>query len=101
MWLFAMFDLPVDTRENRRAYAQFRHTLVKTGFTMLQFSVYARHLPSEDAAAVYRRIVKEAIPGGGEVRIMAVTDHQFGRMEVYEGKERVKTEKPLDQMLLF
>ena len=40
----------VDTRESRRQYAQFRKKLLDKGFTMLQFSVYAKHLASEEAA---------------------------------------------------
>jgi CRISPR/Cas system-associated protein endoribonuclease Cas2 len=28
MWLFAMFDLPVDKKELRREYAQFRASLL-------------------------------------------------------------------------
>ena len=46
MWVVAMFDLPVETQQNRRDYARFRKALLKDGFMMLQFSVYARYLPS-------------------------------------------------------
>src|SRR5690606_25570553 len=42
MWLFAMFDLPVVTKTDRRNYARFRKKLLEEGFMMLQFSVYAR-----------------------------------------------------------
>ncbi|MGH9455773.1 MAG: CRISPR-associated endonuclease Cas2, partial [Terriglobia bacterium] len=38
MWLFAMFDLPVDEKELRREYTQFRKGLLREGFTMLQYS---------------------------------------------------------------
>ena len=50
MWLLAMFDLPVETKDNRRDYVRFRRVLLKDGFMMLQFSVYARYIPSEEAA---------------------------------------------------
>ncbi|HHT9133449.1 MAG TPA: CRISPR-associated endonuclease Cas2, partial [Candidatus Avalokitesvara rifleensis] len=43
MWLFAMFDLPVDTKKARREYTRFRKALLTEGFTMLQYSVYARY----------------------------------------------------------
>ncbi len=42
MWLMAMFDLPVETREQRREYTQFRKLLLAQGFVQLQLSVYAR-----------------------------------------------------------
>lgn len=55
VWLVAMFDLPVDTKEARRHYTQFRNALLKQGFTMLQFSVYARYFPSDGAVSGFRR----------------------------------------------
>ena len=101
MWLFTMFDLPVDSREARRHYAEFRKTLVKHGFSMLQFSVYARYHASEEAAELHRGVIKASLPPDGHVRILAVTDRQFGKMENYIGKKRATTEKPPTQLELF
>lgn len=101
MWLFAMFDLPVDTKENRYKYARFRNELLKEGFTMLQFSVYARYCESEAASDTYRRRLRLALPDGGEVRLMAVTDRQFGKMDVFYGKKRFDAESPPEEILLF
>lgn len=101
MWLFVFFDLPVDSKEKRKEYTLFRKSLLKMGFSMLQFSVYARYFPSIDAAKAYFRRVKGGIPHEGEVRLLSVTDKQFGRMEVIQGKKHVPTEKAPDQMLLF
>lgn len=36
MWIIVMFDLPVDTKEARRAYAQFRKKLLLDGFARMQ-----------------------------------------------------------------
>lgn len=101
MWLLAMFDLPVDEREERRQYVRFRNALVKDGFMMLQYSVYARYIGSEEAAESHRRIIRQVVPPKGQVRLLAVTDHQFGKMEVFYGKKPRKPEKPQDQLLLF
>ncbi|MBZ0254252.1 MAG: CRISPR-associated endonuclease Cas2 [Candidatus Methylomirabilis sp.] len=101
MWLFAMFDLPVGTKAERKEYTRFRKALVGEGFTMLQFSVYARFCPSEEAADAYRRRVRLALPEDGQVRIIAVTDKQFGKMEIYLGESREEPEKPPSQLLLF
>ena len=101
MWLVAMFDLPVDTKPARRAYAQFRKTLLNRGFTMLQYSVYARYCASEKASRVHCDHLSRIIPKEGKVRFMAITDHQFARMEVFFGRKRVPAEKAPDQMLLF
>lgn len=101
MWLFAMFDLPVDSKEHRREYAQFRKKLLAAGFTMLQYSVYAKHLPSEEASDSLRRLIRAALPPHGQVRVLSVTDHQFGKMDVFFGGKRRAAEAPPMQISLF
>ena len=101
MWLMVLFDLPVIKIEERRQYTQFRNALLQDGFTMLQFSVYARHCASEEAAAVHKKRVRTALPPKGQVRILAITDKQFGKMENYVGKTKVAAEDAPDQLLLL
>ena len=101
LWLIAMFDLPVETPANRRDYTRFRKALLKDGFMMLQFSVYARYLPSEEAAEVHRRTVRSVVPPLGQVRLIAITDHQFGKMEVFYGRKPRQPEEPPPQIMLF
>lgn len=101
MWLIAAFDLPVKTKPARKAYAAFRKGLLQDGFSMLQYSLYARFCASEEASKAHRRRVQAQLPEKGHVRLLTVTDHQFGRMEVYNGKSRKKGEHPPEQLLLF
>lgn len=101
MWLFAMFDLPVDKPELRHEYAVFRKALLKSGFTMLQYSVYAHYVASEESDETLRKKVHAALPSHGQVRLVSVTDRQFEKMEVYVGKKRSPTEEPPMQMMLF
>ena len=101
MWLFAMFDLPVDKPSLRREYAQFRATLLRHGFTMLQYSVYARYSPSEEAEEALRRAVHAGLPTHGQVRLVSVTDRQFAKMEIYIGKKRERVEDPPMQLTFF
>lgn len=98
VWLIAMFDLPVDTKQARKEYARFRKELLKDGFSMMQFSVYIRHCASEENADVHFRRVQNALPDDGEVRLLAVTDKQFARMQVFWGKMR-KPPMPAPQQL--
>ncbi len=101
MWVVTMFDLPVDTKAARKAYARFRKHLIKDGFAMMQFSVYVRHCASEENADVHTMRVERAVPEDGEVRVIKVTDKQFERMRVFWGKKRRSPEKPPDQLQLF
>ena len=77
-----MFDLPMDTRKARREYTRFRKTLLTEGFSMLQLSVYARYCPSEEATCAHFRRIWGVLPPAGQVRLLCVTDRQFGKMEV-------------------
>jgi len=101
MWLFVIFDLPVKEKRQRRDYARFRKALLAEGFSMLQFSVYARYCPSEEASIAYRRRVQLILPPKGEVRLLSLTDRQFAKMQVFQAKTRTSAEKPPDQLLLF
>lgn len=101
MWVLAMFDLPVDTKKARRAYAQFRKELLKDGFTRMQFSVYVRHCPSEENAAVHVARVEKLVPPDGEVRLLTLTDKQFERQRIFWGKMRKAVAPPPAQLELF
>lgn len=101
MWVMAMFDLPTDTRRARRAYAQFRKTLLEDGFVMMQYSVYTRHCASLDNAELHTRRMGAKVPAEGEVRFLAVTDRQFGRMQVFVGKKRQPAQPTPPQLELF
>lgn len=96
-----MFDLTVKTRVQRRLHARFRKLLLTDGFCRMQYSVYARYCPSEEAAQVHRETVRAGLPPQGQVRLLSVTDRQFGKMENYLGKNRTPTEDPPQQLLLF
>lgn len=101
MWVLAMFDLPTDTKQARHDYARFRKSLIKDGFSLMQYSVYVRHCSSEENALVHVKRVELNIPPHGEVRVLAITDKQFERMHVFWGKKRKPVEPPPQQLELF
>ena len=101
MWLLTMFDLPVDTKKARKAYARFRKELLRDGFTMIQYSVYVRHCPSEENAQVHLSRVERCLPDDGEVRLLSLTDKQFERMRIFWGKLRKPAAAPARQIELF
>ncbi|MGO8750160.1 MAG: CRISPR-associated endonuclease Cas2 [Thermoguttaceae bacterium] len=101
MWVVAMFDLPVNTKKARRAYADFVKFLRRDGFTRMQFSVYSRHSASKENAAVHISRIQNNLPPDGEVRILTITDKQFERMSVFWGNSRKTPEKPPCQLSFF
>lgn len=96
-----MFDLPVKTKRARKEYTRFRKSLLAEGFSALQFSVYARHCLSEEDSDAYSRRIRAILPPEGEVRLLGITDRQFGQMLVFRGAKRAPGEEPPQQMLLF
>lgn len=101
MWVFVLFDLPVVSKEDRREYTRFRKKVLSLGFSQLQYSVYAKHLASEEAGEHLKTHVVGALPPGGQVRLLTVTDRQFGKMEIYQGRRRRAVEPPPLQISLF
>ena len=101
MWIVVLFDLPVTTEKTRKAYAQFRKSLIEDGFGMMQFSVYYRHCPSRENMTVHLQRIRKLVPPDGEVRILQFTDKQFSMMEVFRGKRYIPTEEPPAQLEMF
>ena len=54
MWVLVFFDLPTETKKDKREYALFRKRLQMDGFSMFQFSIYVRHCASMDNAVVHQ-----------------------------------------------
>lgn len=101
MWLFVFFDLPVTTKKERKDATQFRKSLEKDGFSMMQFSVYVRHCASKENMDVHIKRVQFAVPQTGLVSILSVTDKQFSEIRNFYGKvERAKLAVP-QQLELF
>ncbi len=101
MWVIALFDLPVDSKESRRQYTRFRKALIRDGFIQMQYSVYLRHASSRENAEVHMQRVEHAVPAEGEVRVFTITDKQFAKMRVFWGQRRTKPELPPQQLSLF
>jgi CRISPR-associated protein Cas2 len=85
MRMLVLFDLPVVTRAERRAYTQFRRFLLNDGFDMIQFSVYGRILNGRDAEEKHMQRVVANLPPEGSVRVLTVTEKQYASMKLLVG----------------
>ena len=101
MWVLVLFDLPTDTKKDRKAATDFRNKLLKDGFTMFQFSIYIRHCASSENADVHIKRVKSFLPEYGKVGILCITDKQFGNLELFFGKKPQLVNAPGQQLELF
>lgn len=99
--MVVLFDLPTETKKDRKAYARFRKDMIRDGFTMFQFSAYIRHCPSRENANVHIRRVKNMLPPEGHVGILCITDKQFGDMEIFFGHKPTEPPSGNQQLQLF
>ena len=67
LWVLVFFDLPTETKKERKAASDFRKYILKDGFTMFQFSIYIRHCSSRENAEVHIKRVKAILPEYGPV----------------------------------
>lgn len=101
MWIAVMFDLPVVSRAERKAATSFRLSLLDMGFEMTQFSVYMRFCSSQAQVETYCKRIEAALPEGGRVNILTLTDKQYERIISYHGGCLQATKKAPDQFDLF
>jgi len=100
MWIIVFFDLPVKRPKQRRSATQFRNFLLKDGYVMLQFSVYARVCKGQEAVNKHLARVTSVLPEEGSVRALQVTDKQFSKMKILLGN-LVPEERIDGEQLLF
>ncbi|NCB46715.1 CRISPR-associated endonuclease Cas2 [bacterium] len=101
LWVFVFYDLPTDTKKDRKDIALFRKRLQHDGFAMLQYSIYIRHCNSRENAEVHINRVKSMLPPRGEVIIFTLTDKQFGMMEFFRSAKTSKKPGTPQQLELF
>lgn len=101
MWVLVFFDLPTETKKQRKAYAKFRKNLQCDGFAMFQFSIYVRHCASQENANVHIKRVKNFLPEHGHVGILCITDKQFGNIEIFSNSSPAAVGAPSQQLELF
>lgn len=88
MRILVFFDLPVLTSKEQRDYRQFRKFLVKSGFMMMQESVYCKLAQNSTAADIIIDNVRKNKPNEGLVQLLKVTEKQYSKMEFIVGNSR-------------
>ena len=101
MWVLVFYDLPTETKKERKMATDFRKKIMNDGFTQFQFSIYLRHCASNENADVHIKRVKSFLPELGQVGILCITDKQFGKMELFQCKKEKPVTTPYQQLELF
>lgn len=86
MRVMVFFDLPVLTAHDKREYRKFRKFLLKSGFLMLQESVYCKLAQNSTVADTIVDNVRKNKPSDGLVQLLKVTEKQYSKMEFIVGE---------------
>ena len=86
MRILVFFDLPVLTESNRKDYRTFRKYLIKSGFMMVQESVYCKLAQNSSVADAVVKNIKKNKPHEGLVQVLRVTEKQYNKMDFIVGE---------------
>ncbi|MDR1565335.1 MAG: CRISPR-associated endonuclease Cas2 [Oscillospiraceae bacterium] len=102
MRLLVFFDLPVKTKLQRKTATQFRNFLLKDGYHMIQYSLYARTCNGTDAVEKHKKRLYTSLPDNGSVRLLVITEKQYSGIEILVGN-LVQADSALEyeQLMLF
>lgn len=81
MRVLVLYDLPVKSSENIREYTKFRKYLLKTGFIMMQESVYCKLALNTTVANAIIDNLRKNRPEAGLVQVLTMTEKQFQKIE--------------------
>ena len=88
MRVVVFFDLPVLTAVNRKDYYLFRKYLLKSGFMMVQESVYCKLAQNSSMADAIVENLKKNKPKAGLVQVLRVTEKQYSKMDNIVGDRK-------------
>ena len=91
MRVLVFFDLPMINPKDRKEYSQFRKFLIKSGFVMMQESVYSKIALNSTTAAIIMSNIRSHKPEKGLVQLLVVTEVQFSRIEYIIGENKSDT----------
>ena len=103
MWVIVAFDLPTQTKAQKKRYGRFRKLLLENGFIMLQFSVYIRHMPTLRKAEALIEKIGHLTPAQGQCFFVMIIDKQYGMTKNFYGPSpaQEKIPKKHEQLMLF
>lgn len=101
MWILVMFDLPTDTKVQRKEAGAFRNFLLDEGFERSQFSVYARFVNGKEAFSTRVGRIERHLPSSGDVQILNFTDRQYRDIVHFSDQGQRKARENPKQLVMF
>lgn len=85
MRVIVMFDLPMKSSSDIRNYNHFRKFLIKSGFLMMQESVYCKLALNTTVVESIMTSIRKNKPENGLVQAFTLTEKQYSKIEFITG----------------
>lgn len=95
------FDLPSVTSIEKKSYTRFRKFLIRSGFIMMQESVYCKLALNSTAANIVMESVRKNKPQEGIVQMLSITEKQFSKIEYVVGESVSNTIDSTDRLVIL
>ena len=89
------------TSAERKEYTKFRKYLIKSGFLMMQESVYCKLSPNSTLADAVIENVRKNKPEKGVVQVLRVTEKQYAKMEYIVGEGQTEVLSSDDRLVIL
>lgn len=105
-WVLVLFDLPTDTKTERKEASRFRNNLLDMGFLMLQYSVYAKCAITLEKKVALINNLRIIAPTTGNVQCLFITDAQWEKSITLscveaQSKRQIKKTTKIGEQLQF
>ncbi len=100
MRIIVMFDLPMDTYYEIKAYNKFRKYLVKSGYIMMQKSIYCKLALNSTLVKKEIKKLHESKPQKGLVEVLTITEKQYSKIEYIVGEKSFKQEDSDERIVI-
>lgn len=87
MRVIVFFDLPSTSLAEQREYRRFRKFLLRSGFVMVQESVYSKLALNTSASKAVESNLRKNKPADGLVQVLTITEKQYNSMEFIVGEK--------------
>ena len=101
MRVIVMFDLPVGTSAERREYSVFRKYLIKSGFCMMQESIYCKMAVNSTMADTIVNNIRKNKPKYGLVQVLKIKEKQYASMEFIVGQSKMEVLDSTERVVIL
>lgn len=101
MRIIVFFDLPSTTYLDQREYNKFHKFLIKSGYIMMQKSVYIKLALNMSIVKSEKLKLEKNKPKKGIVQVLIITEKQFSQIDYIVGKKKSNVIDKEDRLLIL